>query len=145
MTDLPLDERIPRAELERLRLDRLRLIVRRVADRVPLYRERFRQQGVDPSDIRSLADLMRLPFTTKADFRDTYPFGLLATPMEDVIRIHASSGTTGKPTVVAYTRRDIDTWSELMARTLRTGGVGPADIVQNAIGYGLFTGGLGFH
>jgi phenylacetate-CoA ligase len=143
--DLPSDERIPRAELERLQLDRLRLVVRRVADRIPLYRERFRQQRIAPSDIGSLADLTRLPFTTKADFRDTYPFGLLATPMEDVIRIHASSGTTGKPTVVAYTRGDIDTWSELMARTLTTGGVGPADIVQNAIGYGLFTGGLGFH
>ncbi len=145
MTDQSADERIPRAELERLQLDRLRLAARRVVDQVPFYRERFRQQGVDPSDIRSLADLTRLPFTTKTDFRDTYPFGLLATPMEDVIRIHASSGTTGKPTVVAYTRRDIDTWSELMARTLRTGGVGPADIVQNALGYGLFTGGLGFH
>jgi phenylacetate-CoA ligase len=139
------DERMSRAELERLQLDRLRPVVQRVFERVPLYRERLRREGVDPPDIRSLADLARLPFTTKADFRDTYPFGLLATPLEEVVRIHASSGTTGKPTVVAYTGRDIDTWSRLMARTLAMGGVGPADIVQNAIGYGLFTGGLGFH
>jgi phenylacetate-CoA ligase len=145
VTDLAAEGRMPRAELEQLQLDRLQLVVRRVAEHVPFYRERFRRHGIDPSDVRSLADLRRLPFTTKADFRDTYPFGLLATSMADVVRVHASSGTTGKPTVVAYTRRDVDTWSELMARTFRTGGVGPADVVQNALGYGLFTGGLGFH
>jgi phenylacetate-CoA ligase len=95
--------------------------------------------------VRALDDLRRLPFTTKTDFRDTYPFGLLAAPMDEIVRIHASSGTTGKPTVVAYTRRDLDVWTEVMGRTLRAGGVRPGDVVQNAYGYGLFTGGLGFH
>jgi phenylacetate-CoA ligase len=95
--------------------------------------------------VRSLDDLRRLPFTTKTDFRDTYPFGLLAVPMDEIVRIHASSGTTGKPTVVAYTRGDLDVWTEVMARTLRAGGVRRGDVVQNAYGYGLFTGGLGFH
>ncbi len=138
-------ERLPRAELERLQLGRLRGLVAFVAERVPFYRERLDRAGVRAEDIRSLADVGRLPFTTKADFRDTYPFGLLAVPMEDVVRLHASSGTTGKPTVVAYTRRDLDTWSEVMARTLMAGGVTRADVVHNAYGYGLFTGGLGFH
>ncbi len=145
MDDLTATERLPRAELERLQLARLRTLVTTVAQRVPLYRERFRQAGVRPDEIGSLADLRRLPFTTKADFRDTYPFGLLAVSLEDVVRIHASSGTTGKPVVVAYTRRDLDTWSDVMARTLLAGGVGRADVVHNAYGYGLFTGGLGFH
>ncbi len=138
-------ERLPRAELERLQLGRLRGLVAFVAERVPFYRQRLDRAGVRAEDIRSLADVGRLPFTTKADFRDTYPFGLLAVPIEDVVRLHASSGTTGKPTVVAYTRRDLDTWSEVMARTLMAGGVTRADVVHNAYGYGLFTGGLGFH
>ncbi len=138
-------ERVSRAELAALQLTRLRQLVARAAARVPLYRERLGQAGVGAKDIRSLDDLKRLPFTSKSDFRDTYPFGMLAVPMDEIVRIHASSGTTGKPTVVAYTRRDLQTWSEVMARTLMAGGVGPGDIVQNAYGYGLFTGGLGFH
>ncbi len=138
-------ERLPRAELERMQLTRLRRLVGRLAEAVPLYRERLRAAGVAAADLRSLADLRRLPFTTKSDFRDTYPYGLLAVPMERVVRIHASSGTTGKPTVVAYTRGDVETWSEVMARTLLMGGVAPGDVVHNAYGYGLFTGGLGFH
>ena len=138
-------ERIPREELDRLQLDRLRQVVRRVSTRVPFYRERLDAAGIKPDGIRSFEDLGRLPFTEKADFRDHYPFGLLAVPMREVVRLHASSGTTGKPIVVAYTRRDLDTWSELMARTLAAGGVGPDDVIHNAYGYGLFTGGLGFH
>lgn len=145
MNDLAAIERAPRAEIERLQLERLRATVALVSDRVPLYRERLRQAGVAPDGIRSLADLGRLPFTVKDDFRRTYPFGLLAVPMEEVVRLHASSGTTGKPSVVAYTRGDLDTWSDVMARTLMAGGVGPRDVVHNAYGYGLFTGGLGFH
>ena len=135
----------PRPALQALQLERLRAIVARVAARVPLYRERLAAAGVRADDVRSLADLTALPFTTKADFRDTYPYGLLAVPMDQVVRLHASSGTTGKPTIVAYTRRDVETWTEVMARTLRAASVGPGDVVQNAYGYGLFTGGLGFH
>ena len=138
-------ERAPRQEIEALQLARLRTQVAWAWERVPFYRERLARAGVKPADIRSLADLGRLPFTLKDDFRATYPFGLLAVPLDEVVRIHASSGTTGKPTVVAYTRRDLETWSEVMARTLMAGGVSRADVVQNAYGYGLFTGGLGFH
>jgi len=145
MTDPSVVERMPRAELERVQLARLKRQVAWAAERVPLYRERLRAAGVTAADIQSLADLRHLPFTVKSDFRDTYPFGLLAVPMEEIIRIHASSGTTGKPTVVAYTRGDMDTWSEVMARTLMMGGVGRSDVLHNAYGYGLFTGGLGFH
>jgi len=134
-----------RAALEVTQLARLRMLVTRMAEHVPLYRDRLRAAGVRAADLRSLADLPSLPFMTKADFRDTYPYGLLAVPLDDVVRIHASSGTTGKPTVVAYTARDIELWTVIMARTLRAGGVGPADVVQNAYGYGLFTGGLGVH
>jgi phenylacetate-CoA ligase len=145
MSDLSAVERIPRHEIEKLQLERLRAVVESASQRVPLYRERLRKAGVTPGEIRSLDDARLLPFTEKSDFRDTYPFGLLAVPMEEVVRLHASSGTTGKPIVVAYTRRDIDTWSDVMARTLMAGGVGPGDVVHNAYGYGLFTGGLGFH
>ena len=145
MKDLALAERIPRAEREVMQVQRLKGLVARLSERVPFYREQLRAAGVQPGDIHSLADLARLPFTVKDDFRQNYPYGLLAVPMEDVIRVHASSGTTGKPTVVAYTRKDVDTWSEVMARTLMAGGVGPSDVVHNAYGYGLFTGGLGFH
>ncbi len=138
-------ERTPREELTRLQLSRLRRIVAWASERVPLHRARLRAAGVTAGDIRSLDDLRRLPFTTKADFRDAYPYGLLAVPLDTVVRIHASSGTTGKPTVVAYTRRDLGMWSDVMARTLMMGGVGPGDVLHNAYGYGLFTGGLGFH
>jgi len=138
-------ERAPRRERERLQLERLRAVVARVHERVSFYRRRLDEAGIGPAAIRSLDDLRRLPFTTKDDFRETYPFGLLATPLDDVVRLHVSSGTTGKPTVVAYTGGDLDTWSDLMARTLRAGGVGRTDVVHNAYGYGLFTGGLGFH
>jgi phenylacetate-CoA ligase len=137
-------ETLPRGELARLQLERLRAAMTR-ATRVPLHRDRLAAAGVTPDGIRALQDLWRLPFTTKADFRDTYPFGLLAVPIDQIVRIHASSGTTGKATVVAYTRGDLDVWTEVMRRTLRAGGVGPGDVVQNAYGYGLFTGGLGFH
>ena len=145
MNELISMERVPRAVLERLQLQRLRRQLARAADRVPLYRARLRAAGIAPADIRSLEDLRQVPFTVKDDFRDAYPFGLLAVPMEEVVRIHASSGTTGRPTVVAYTRADLDLWSDVMARTLMMGGVGRHDVVQNAYGYGLFTGGLGFH
>ena len=134
-----------RAALEATQLARLRMLLTRMAEHVPLYRDRLRAAGVRAADLRSLTDLPSVPFMTKADFRDTYPYGLLAVPLDDVVRIHASSGTTGKPTVVAYTARDIELWTVIMARTLRAGGVGPADVVQNAYGYGLFTGGLGVH
>ncbi len=145
MKELAMIERIPRAERAARQLHRLKGLITRLSERVPLYRERLSDADVQPGDIRSLADLARLPFTVKDDFRQTYPYGLLAVPMEEVIRVHASSGTTGKPTVVAYTRQDVDTWSEVMARTLMAGAVGPGDVVHNAYGYGLFTGGLGFH
>jgi phenylacetate-CoA ligase len=143
--DLTAIERVRRDEIEALQLARLRTQVAWISERVPFYRERLRHAGLGPADIGSLADLCRLPFTVKDDFRATYPFGLVAVPMEDVVRIHASSGTTGKPTVVAYTRRDLETWSEVMARTLMAAGVSRRDVVQNSYGYGLFTGGLGFH
>ena len=130
--DLTAIERARRGEIEALQLARLRTQVAWAWDRVPLYRERLRHAGVKPAAIGSLADLRRLPFTVKDDFRATYPLGLVAVPMEDVVRIHASSGTTGKPTVVAYTRRDLETWSEVMARTLMAAGVSRGDVVQNA-------------
>jgi phenylacetate-CoA ligase len=142
--DLTSVERLSRADLGRLQLERLRAVVAQAA-RVPLHQGRLATARVGPEDVRTLDDLQRLPFTTKADFRDTYPFGLLAVPMDEVVRIHASSGTTGKPTVVAYTRGDLDVWTEVMDRTLQAGGVHRGDVVQNAYGYGLFTGGLGFH
>jgi phenylacetate-CoA ligase len=144
VSDVTTIERLPRSDLTRLQVERLRALLERAA-RVQLHRERLAAAKVGPGDIRSLDDLRRLPFTTKADFRDTYPFGLLAVPMDQIVRIHASSGTTGKPAVVAYTRGDLDVWTEVMSRTLRAGGVRPGDVVQNAYGYGLFTGGLGFH
>jgi phenylacetate-CoA ligase len=145
MSELTSIERVSRDELEHVQLSRLQKLVARAALRVPLYRERLREAGVTAADIRTLGDLRRLPFTVKDDFRANYPYGLLAVHLDDVVRIHASSGTTGKPTVVAYTRRDLDIWSEVMARTLMMGGVDRSDVVQNAYGYGLFTGGLGFH
>jgi phenylacetate-CoA ligase len=135
---------LTRAELEALQLDRLRETVARV-QAVPHYRRALAEAGVGPDDITSLADLSRLPFTTKADLRDNYPFGLFAVPREQVSRVHASSGTTGRPTVVGYTAEDISTWSEVMARSIRAAGGRPGDLVHVAYGYGLFTGGLGAH
>lgn len=138
-------ETMPREALEAIQLKRLQALVERVYANVPHYRKKMDDAGVKPEDIKSLDDLRRLPFTTKEDLRENYPFGLFAVPLERVVRVHASSGTTGKPTVVGYTKRDIDTWAELMARTLACAGVHRGDIVHNAYGYGLFTGGLGFH
>jgi phenylacetate-CoA ligase len=138
-------ETLPREALEALQLKRLRDLVDRVYSTVPFYKTRLDRIGYKPGDLRKIEDLTRLPFTTKDDLRDNYPFGLFAVPMERVVRIHASSGTTGKPTVVGYTRRDVETWAELMARTLSCGGTTSRDIVHNAYGYGLFTGGLGAH
>ena len=131
-------------ELHALQLERLSETMAR-ALRVPHYQRKFATAGVGPADIKSFADLARLPFTTKEDLRQNYPFGMFAVPMSDVVRIHASSGTTGKPTVVGYTRGDIDLWSGLMARSIRAGGGRPCDKMHVAYGYGLFTGGLGFH
>ncbi len=138
-------ETLPREALEAIQLRRLRALAERVYALVPFYRQKFDQAGVSPGDIRSLDDVRHLPFTSKQDLRDNYPFGLFAVPMEQVVRIHASSGTTGKPTVVGYTQRDIHNWSDIMARTLAAAGVHRGDIVHNSYGYGLFTGGLGFH
>src|SRR6195952_2565027 len=132
-------------ELRALQLQRLHTTVRRTYEQVPHYRAAFDAVGVHPDDINDLADLATLPFTTKADLRANYPFGMFAVPREQVSRIHASSGTTGKATVVGYTREDISTWTNLMARSLRAGGVRSSDRVQVAYGYGLFTGGLGAH
>ena len=136
-------ETVSREEMEQLQVARLRDCLGGIKQRVPFYREKL--AGIDPRGIQSLADLARLPFTNKQDLRDNYPFGLFAAPMADVVRIHASSGTTGKPTVVGYTANDIETWAGLAARALSLAGVTKDDIVQNAYGYGLFTGGLGLH
>jgi phenylacetate-CoA ligase len=138
-------ETMPREALEAIQLRRLQTTVARVYNTVPFYKKRFDEVGIKVDDVGSLADLRRLPFTYKDDLRDNYPFGMFSVPMDDVVRIHASSGTTGKPTVVGYTARDIKTWSELMARTLMAGGATRGDMIHNAYGYGLFTGGLGFH
>lgn len=138
-------ETMPREALEAIQLRRLQNTLARVYSSVPFYRESLDRAGIAPADIKSLSDLQRIPFTTKKDLRDNYPFNLFAVPMDNVVRIHASSGTTGKPTVVGYTARDIGTWSNLMARALAAGGAGRGDIIHNAYGYGLFTGGLGVH
>ena len=135
----------PREEREKLQSERLRETVRRCYEHVPAYRKKLDEAGIRPSDIRSIADLKYLPFTTAEDLRDNYPFGMFACPLSEVVRVHSSSGTTGKPKVVGYTRNDVETWAEVMARTLACGGAGPHDIIQNAYGYGLFTGGLGIH
>jgi phenylacetate-CoA ligase len=141
----PVFETMPRAQLAALQLDRLRKTLERTYRDVPHFRKKFDQAGVTPGHLKSLADLARFPFTQKTDLRDTYPFGMFAVPREDVARIHASSGTTGKPTVVGYTKNDLSTWADLMARSLVSAGAVPEDIVHNAYGYGLFTGGLGAH
>jgi phenylacetate-CoA ligase len=136
---------MPRHELEKLQVERLRRTVERVYQHVPFYRQKLDEAGIGPADIRSVADLARLPFTNKQDLRDNYPFGLFAVPKDEIVRVHASSGTTGKMTVVGYTKSDINTWAEVMARTMACGGVTNKDTVQVAYGYGLFTGGLGAH
>lgn len=138
-------ETLPREALEAIQLRRLQATLQRVYATVPFYKKRFDEVGFKPSDLKSLEDLQRVPFTTKQDLRDNYPYGLFAVPMENVVRIHASSGTTGKPTVVGYTARDIQTWATLMARSLSAAGATRGDIIHNAYGYGLFTGGLGVH
>jgi len=144
-TELEPIERASEDELRALQLQRLRWSVRHAYENVPLYRGKCEGAGVHPHDLRTLADLERFPFMHKDDLRAGYPFGLFAVPREQVVRIHASSGTTGKPTVVGYTRRDIDTWAALMARSIRAAGGHRGDIVHIAYGYGLFTGGLGAH
>jgi phenylacetate-CoA ligase len=138
-------ELMPRAALDKLQLRRLRATVKEAYAKVPLHRTRMHAAGIEPRDLRSLDDLGRLPFTLKSDLRDHYPFGLFARPRAALARLHASSGTTGKPTVVGYTLQDIATWASLMARSLACAGVRPGDVVHNAYGYGLFTGGLGAH
>ena len=138
-------ETLPREVLEVLQLKRLKQAVQRVYHTVGFYRHSFDEAGVQPDDIKTLDDLKRFPFTTKQDLRENYPFGMFAVPMSSVVRLHASSGTTGRSTVVGYTKRDIDTWSELMARCFVAAGLTKNDIIHNAYGYGLFTGGLGVH
>ena len=147
MSSFPLEgiEKAPLEALKALQLERLRWSLRHAYENVPHYRRKFDAAGVKPHDCRSLADLARFPFTTKADLRETYPFGMFAAPMDKVVRIHASSGTTGKPTVVGYTAKDIDTWTHVMARSIRAAGARPGNKVHVAYGYGLFTGGLGAH
>ncbi len=143
--DLEPIETASRDELQALQLQRLKRTLALAYQNVAHYRAAFDTQGVHPDDLKSLADLAKFPFTTKKDLRDNYPFNMFAVPREQVVRIHASSGTTGKPTVVGYTQRDIDTWANLVARSIRASGGRPGDIVQVAYGYGLFTGGLGAH
>ena len=138
-------EAMSREKLAELRLERLRETVKLCEEMVPFYRKKLREMGVSWKDIKSLQDIALLPFTTKDDLRENYPFGMFAVPVRDIVRIHASSGTTGQPTVVGYTSADIETWSELMARSLVAGMADKSDIIQIAYGYGLFTGGLGFH
>ena len=136
---------LPPAQMKLLQLDRLRSVVERAFHNVELFRTRLGERGIEPADIRGLEDIAKLPFTVKTDLRDAYPFGLFASPMQEVVRLHASSGTTGKPIVVAYTREDLDVWTGVMVRSLASCGITRGDIVQNAYGYGLFTGGLGTH
>jgi phenylacetate-CoA ligase len=147
MKKFPLEpiEKASKKRLRELQLARLKTALKRAYENVPHYRKKFDAAGVKPKDLKTLADLAKFPFTAKADLRDTYPFGMFAVPMDKVVRIHASSGTTGKPTVVGYTKKDIDTWSHLMARSIRAAGARPGDKLHNAYGYGLFTGGLGIH
>jgi len=138
-------ETLPREALEALQLKRLKQVVQRVYHNVGYYKKSFDQAGVKPDDIKTLDDLKRFPFTTKQDLRDNYPFGMFAAPMSSIVRLHASSGTTGSSTVVAYTKHDIDSWAELVARCFAAADLTKGDIIHNAYGYGLFTGGLGIH
>ena len=139
------NECMPREERKVLQLRRLKQLAARCYNNVPFYKKKFDELGITPNDINSLEDLSKLPFTVKTDLRDNYPFGLFASPLEEVVRVHASSGTTGKPIVGGYTRNDLNIWSEVMARTFTAGGVSSKDMIQIAYGYGLFTGGLGAH
>jgi phenylacetate-CoA ligase len=134
-----------RAELDKLQDKRLRALVKYCYEKVPFYNAQFKEANLDPDDIKTKEDIVKIPITKKQNLRDNYPFGMFAVPLREIIRIHASSGTTGKPTVVGYTVNDIAMWTEIMARTLTAPGIKKGDIVQNAYGYGLFTGGLGFH
>ena len=134
-----------REELRKVQGERLQELVKRVYDAVPFYKMQLQKKGIEPGDIKDIEDLKKLPFTTKQDLRDNYPFGLFALPQSDIVRFHASSGTTGKPTVVGYTHNDIQMWSEVVARSLTMADVTKSDIIQVAYGYGLFTGGLGLH
>ena len=147
MKTFPLEpiEKAPLSELQALQLERLKWSLRHAYENVAHYRRKFDAAGVKPDHLKSLADLEKFPFTTKADLRETYPFGMFAVPMDRIVRIHASSGTTGKPTVVGYTAKDIDTWTHVMARSIRAAGARPGDKAHIAYGYGLFTGGLGAH
>ncbi len=138
-------ETLPRVGLESIQLSRLKKLVARVYKTVEPYRIKMEEAGVTPDDIKSLKDLVKLPFTVKDDLRDNYPFGLFTVPLEEVVRVHASSGTTGKQTVVGYTKKDIETWSDVLARSLCCAGATKDDMIHNAYGYGLFTGGLGAH
>lgn len=138
------NEQLPPDEMEALQLERLQATVKRLYEKVPFYKEKFDETGIKPSDIKTLKDISKLPFTTKKDLRANYPYGLMATDMKNVERIHSSSGTTGKPTVVMYTKKDMQMWDDAMGRLFCMGGLGEDDIMQNAHGYGLFTGGLGF-
>jgi len=138
-------EKASKKKLRDLQLARLKAALKHAYEKVPHYRKKFDASGIKPEDLKTLADLAKFPFTAKADLRDTYPFGMFAVPMDQVVRIHASSCTTGNPTVVGYTKKDIDTWSHLMARSIRAAGARPGDKLHNAYGYGLFTGGLGIH
>ena len=139
------EETLSRAEMESLQLARLQETVQRVYEKVPYYRAKMDEKGVKPQDIKTLADLSKLPFTTKQDMRDTYPFGLFAVPKDELVRIHASSGTTGKPTVVGYTRGDLETWTDCVSRIACMGGATEKDVAQICFGYGMFTGALGLH
>jgi len=139
------EESLSRQELSKLQDERLQQVCERVYNRVPFYKKKFDDMGIKPSGIKGIKDITKLPFTKKADLRDNYPYGLFAEPLENIVRIHASSGTTGKPTVVAYNRNDINLWADVMARTFTCAGATAKDVVQNAYGYGLFTGGLGAH
>jgi phenylacetate-CoA ligase len=136
---------LPDKRLKEVQLRRLRAVVSRAYERVELFRTRMQERKLTPESIRGLEDIEQLPFMVKTDLRDTYPFGLFASPMSDIVRLHASSGTTGKPIVVAYTQEDLDVWAEVMTRTFASCGLHRGDILQNAFGYGLFTGGLGAH
>ena len=141
----PAIECMSREEMRKLQTERLKNTVKTCYEKVPFYRKKFDEMGLKPEDIQSLEDITKLPFTTKYDLRDEYPFGLNAVPMDQIVRIHASSGTTGKPVVGTYTAKDIENWAEGVARVMAVGDVGPGDVVQVSYGYGLFTGGLGAH
>ncbi len=138
-------ETMPRDELEKLQLSRLKYQIEKLYANVPFYRKKFIELGLKPNQIKSLDDIKHLPFTEKQDLRDNYPFGLFAVPQEQIVRLHSSSGTTGKATVVGYTKRDLNNWADMIARCLAMAGVTPGDVLHNAFGYGLFTGGLGLH